>query len=79
MKRFIWMLCGIFASGLLLGTLSAGGNGVDLSGGKELPAEVLEEKRSGDWEALPFRTLTEEGTAGLGAPRPGAPVPEPLG
>lgn len=25
MKQFIWMLCGIFLSGLLLGTLSACG------------------------------------------------------
>lgn len=25
MKQFIWMLCGIFVSGLLLGTLSACG------------------------------------------------------
>ena len=32
MKHFIWMLCGIFVSGLLLGTLSGCGNELALSG-----------------------------------------------
>ncbi len=38
MKQFIWMLCGIFVSGLLLGTLSACG-----AEPLEIPDRPLEE------------------------------------
>ena len=43
MKPFIWMLCGIFVSGLLLGTLSACGTEP-----LEIPAHPLEEGDSHD-------------------------------
>lgn len=39
MKHFIWMLCGIFVSGLLLGTLSACG-AAPAPGETEVPAEA---------------------------------------
>ena len=39
MKQFIWMLCGIFVAGLLLGTLSACG-----AEELEIPLQILTEE-----------------------------------
>ena len=58
MKHFIWMLCGIFISGLLLGTLSACGTGafdpVVIATAKSSPAAEAEETE------VPVEVLEED-------------------
>lgn len=68
MKQFIWMLCGIFLSGLLLGSLSACGAGdfapVVMTTAKQVPAPEA--------EPAPAEQPEEDPPAPEADPRPGA-------
>ena len=73
MKQFIWMLCGIFISGLLLGTLSACGAdqfGVTVitTGGPEsaAPADTAEPETAPEEGEVPSAPETKEEAARLG-------------
>lgn len=68
MKQFIWMLCGIFLSGLLLGTLSACGAG-DFA-----PVVMTTEKQAPAPEADPVPAEQPEENPPEEAPRPGASI-----
>ena len=63
MKQFIWMLCGIFISGLLLGTLSACG------ADQFSTCVITTEKPSPAQEAAPAPADQPED-----APKPGASI-----
>lgn len=69
MKQFIWMLCGIFASGLLLGTLSACG------ADQFSTCVITTEKPSPAQEAAPAPAdQPEDQPAPEDAPKPGASI-----
>lgn len=68
MKQFIWMLCGIFLSGLLLGTLSACGAG-DFA-----PVVMTTEKQALAPEANPTPAEQPEENPPEDAPKPGASI-----
>ncbi len=69
MKHFIWMLCGIFLSGLLLGTLSACG------ADSHVTAFVTTGQPSGG-EAEPAQRAASAPEAPGGAPEKDAPAPD---
>ena len=77
MKHFIWMLCGIFVSGLLLGTLGGCGNELALSG----PEPVLAAAGISEAEEMdsPLRLRMEETAAVPDGIKPEASYPAPLG
>ena len=69
MKQFIWMLCGIFVSGLLLGTLSACG------ADQFSTCVITTEKASPAQEAAPAPAdQPEDQPAPEDAPKPGASI-----
>ena len=69
MKQFIWMLCGIFVSGLLLGTLSACG------ADQFSTCVITTEKASPAQEAAPPPAdQPEDQPAPEDAPKPGASI-----
>jgi len=91
-KQFIWMLCGIFLSGLLLGTLSACGTDQfapvlmvtgQSSDGWDGTASEEDEVPAGDEAAEKASAAepetVEEAPAAPGVPKPGVEYPEPAG